>query len=54
MLLLLAERWSNREIAQELSIALGTVKTHVHNVCQKLDANSRLQAVAQAKALGLL
>ena len=45
---------SNRQIARELTLALGTVKSHLHNILQKLDADSRTQAVAFARNLHLL
>jgi LuxR family maltose regulon positive regulatory protein len=51
---LMAEGLSNQEIAGKLFISVGTVKTHVHNICGKLDVASRTQAVAQARELGLL
>ncbi|WP_371525588.1 response regulator transcription factor [Streptomyces sp. NBC_01283] len=48
VLLLLAEGFSNGEIAKKLSISNATVRTHVHNVLGKLGARSRSQAVAIA------
>jgi len=51
---LMAEGLSNQEIAAKLFISVGTVKTHVHNICGKLGARSRTQAAAQARELGLL
>lgn len=51
---LIAAGLSNQEIAEELSVAKTTLKTHVRNIYGKLDAHSRIQAVAKAKALGLL
>ncbi|MGH2369015.1 MAG: tetratricopeptide repeat protein, partial [Chloroflexota bacterium] len=54
VLRLLAEGRSNPEIAQELIIAVGTVKTHVHNICGKLGASTRGRAVARARELSLL
>ena len=33
---------------------LGTVKTHVHNICGKLGAPNRIKATAKARELGLL
>jgi LuxR family maltose regulon positive regulatory protein len=49
-----AAGYSNREIAQELVVATGTVKKHLTNIYGKLDVASRTQAVAKAKELGLL
>ncbi len=54
VLVLLAAGRSNRQIADELVVALGTVKFHVHSICGKLAAQSRLHAVARARELGLL
>ena len=51
---LLGEGLSNREIATRLIIARGTVKAHVHNICQKLAVKNRTQAVLKAKKLRLL
>ena len=45
---------SNREIGRELYLALGTVKSHLHHIFQKLDVRSRTQAVARAIDLKLL
>lgn len=45
---------SNRAIAAELVVAEGTVKRHVANLCAKLGVESRLEAVARARLLGLL
>jgi len=54
VLRLMAEGLSNQEIAERLFISVGTVKTHVHNICGKLAVGSRTQAAAQARTLGLL
>jgi LuxR family maltose regulon positive regulatory protein len=54
VLRLMAEGLSNQEIAAQLFISVGTVKTHVHNICGKLAVGSRTQAAAQARQLGLL
>lgn len=54
VLTLVAAGLSNRQIAAELYLTTGTVKTHVHRIAGKLDADSRTGAVARARALGLL
>ena len=43
---------TNREIADELVISVGTAKWHVHNVLQKLGVSNRSQAIARARELG--
>ena len=43
---LISEGLSNKEIAQRLHIATFTVKSHVHNVLEKLELNTRLQIAA--------
>lgn len=48
ILLLLAKGKSNQEIADELFIALKTVKTHVSNILSKLEVQDRTQAVIYA------
>lgn len=48
ILLLMAEGKSNQEIADDLFIALKTVKTHVSNVLSKLHVQDRTQAVIYA------
>ncbi len=40
---LIAEALSNKEIASRLNIATYTVKSHVHNILEKLALHSRLQ-----------
>ncbi|HEU5348926.1 MAG TPA: LuxR C-terminal-related transcriptional regulator, partial [Ktedonobacterales bacterium] len=54
VLRLLAEGYSNQEIASHLVIALSTVKTHVHHLYAKLQAPDRLRAVTRARTLGML
>jgi LuxR family maltose regulon positive regulatory protein len=51
---LIAAGLSNQEIAQELVIALSTVKSHINHMYGKLGVKSRTQAVARAQELGLL
>ncbi|MDR4985495.1 DNA-binding response regulator [Bacillus cereus] len=48
ILLLIAEGKSNQEVADELFIALKTVKTHVSNILNKLNVSDRTQAVIYA------
>jgi two-component system, NarL family, nitrate/nitrite response regulator NarL len=45
---LIAEGLSNKEIAQRLNIATYTVKSHVHNILEKLALHTRLEIAAHA------
>jgi LuxR family maltose regulon positive regulatory protein len=54
VLQLLAAGNSNREIAGELFISIGTVKRHVHHIYQKFGVSNRVQAVAMARKFRLL
>lgn len=49
---LIAEGLSNKEIAQRLSIATYTVKSHVHNILDKLALHTRLQVASYAHTQG--
>jgi DNA-binding NarL/FixJ family response regulator len=49
---LLAEGLSNKEISTRLNIAVHTVKSHVHNVLEKLALHSRLEVAAFTHAKG--
>lgn len=51
---LVAEGYSNREIAETLHLAEGTVKNHVSAVLEKLGARDRTNAVLRALHEGLL
>jgi DNA-binding NarL/FixJ family response regulator len=44
----------NKAIARRLNLCIGTVKTHVKSILQKLDAESRTAAVVTAQRRGLL
>ena len=48
MLVLIAAGKTNREIAKELFVSIGTVKSHAKSIYRKLDAHSRTQAVSTA------
>jgi LuxR family maltose regulon positive regulatory protein len=54
VLQLITEGLTNPEIAARLFLTLNTVKVHTRNIYGKLDAHNRTQAVAQARALGIL
>jgi len=45
---------SNQQIAASLSIAVGTVKCHLHRVYQKLQVRNRTEAAARAREHGHL
>lgn len=51
---LLAERWSNREIAERLFLAESSVKDYVGKILKKLYVKNRRQAVERARAMGIL
>lgn len=53
--LVLVERGlSNKQIARELNVAEGTIKTHVKAILAKLEARSRTEAIAIGVRRGLL
>jgi LuxR family maltose regulon positive regulatory protein len=54
VLLSLAAGSSNQAIASELVVTLDTVKKHVTHILGKLGAANRTEAVARARALGLI
>ena len=45
---------TNRQIAEELYISVGTVKNHVEHIIQKLGVSDRTQAVVRSLEMGLL
>ncbi len=54
ILLLLEQRLSDKEIADQMCLSTDTVKSHTKNIRRKLNANSRRDAVAKAIALKIL
>jgi LuxR family maltose regulon positive regulatory protein len=54
VLALLASGRTNAEIARELFVAIGTVKSHAGNIYRKLDAKNRAEALGRAHELKLL
>ncbi|MCZ7545709.1 MAG: LuxR C-terminal-related transcriptional regulator [Anaerolineae bacterium] len=54
VLRLLAQGLTNPQIAEELVIGVGTVKTHTLNIYRKLDVHNRTEATTRAHVLGLL
>lgn len=51
---LIAEGYTNREIAQALVLSLYTIKSHARNIFSKLGVKHRTEAVARARLFGLL
>ncbi len=54
VLRLVADGYSNRAIAQQLVLAVGTVKWYVSDIFSKLGVSSRTQAIARARELNIL
>ena len=54
VLRLVAQGASTQEIAQQLGVAVSTVKTYLKGIYGKLDVHSRAQAVARAAQLTML
>jgi DNA-binding NarL/FixJ family response regulator len=50
----IAEGLSNKEIAERLNLAEGTVKIHVASTYQTLRVNNRMEAVRLAEQMGLI
>ena len=51
---LMANGHTNQAIADELFIALSTVKKHINNIYGKLNVPNRTQAINRARALGIV
>jgi LuxR family maltose regulon positive regulatory protein len=54
VLQLVAQGFSNREIGKRLFLAINTVKGHNRNIFGKLQVQRRTEAIARARAIGLL
>jgi len=54
VLRLIATGRSNTQIATDLFLSVGTVKTHTHSIATKLGTANRVETVAVARDLGLL
>jgi DNA-binding CsgD family transcriptional regulator len=54
VLTLLAAGRSNKEIANQLHLSPNTVKTHVANLFEKLEAKRRTEAISRARELGMI
>ena len=54
VLALLASGRTNAEIARDLYVAVGTVKSHSGNIYRKLEAANRTEAVSRAREMNLL
>ena len=45
---------TNQDIAEQLVVSMSTVKTHINRTYRKLDVQSRTQAVARIRQLGIV
>lgn len=54
VLQVLASGKTNSEVARELFVSVGTVKSHTGNIYRKLDAKNRVEALARARDLNLI
>jgi DNA-binding NarL/FixJ family response regulator len=54
VLTLLASGRPNREVARDLFVSVGTVKTHTNNIYRKLGVRNRAEALARARILKLI
>jgi LuxR family maltose regulon positive regulatory protein len=54
VLQLIAEGLTNQQIASKLYLSLNTIKAHTRSIYGRLDVNSRTQAAARARSLGLI
>jgi DNA-binding NarL/FixJ family response regulator len=50
----LADGLSNRQIAERMNYSVGTVKSYVHNIFEKLQVSNRIQATVTALRMGII
>jgi LuxR family maltose regulon positive regulatory protein len=51
---LVAAGLSNRQIADQLMVSIGTTKAHIHHIFGKLEVSNRTEAASRARKLGLI
>ena len=51
---MLAKGLRNREIADSLFVAEGTIKKHIYNIYQKWEVNNRIAMLTIARESGLI
>jgi len=51
---LISRGCSNQDIANKLTLTVGTVKSHINHILRKLDSPSRTAALARARELGFI
>jgi DNA-binding NarL/FixJ family response regulator len=54
VLRLLASGRTNAQVAEDLFISVGTVKSHTGNIYRKLNARNRAEALTRARELEVL
>lgn len=54
ILALIVDGLANKEIAQKLTLTVGTVKWHIYQIYNKLGVRSRVQAIVRARDLHLI
>ncbi|WP_424284794.1 response regulator transcription factor [Eudoraea sp.] len=54
IILMLNKGLRNKEIAEIIFVAEGTVKKHIYNICQKWNVNSRIELLKIAREFGLI
>ena len=54
VLRLMAQGWDTQRIATELGISRHTVRNHIRNLRQRLNASTKLDAVVKGIRLGIL